>query len=227
MINLKQINVNNTPEAQIQEVSVTQNTSTRGYNANIGDNIYPIAKDGPVDGIKVSDMTNGGYLATANLLSNLKHYVVVIVPEDTTCRVGLYSDGSSSALVETIYYGAINKGINVFEVTNTNAVKYLRVYISSPNEGATIELYVSRDDVIAYNAISSEAFVYSSITKTNGNITSCNIVWPDGISGTMTVNYTDSLITSIVYTRGTNTYRQNFVYNSGEVSSTNIEKVII
>lgn len=57
-------------------------------------------------------------------------------------------------------------------------------------------------------AILSEAYTITSVTRnTSGNVTAASIVYPDGVTGTITVTRnTAGAATSVVYTYGTSTY---------------------
>lgn len=57
-------------------------------------------------------------------------------------------------------------------------------------------------------AILSEAYTVASVTRNaNGNVTAASIVYPDGVTGTMTVTRNSAgAATSVVYTYGTSTY---------------------
>ena len=109
MINLKQINVNNTPEATIQEVSVIQNTSTGHTDISVGGVTTPVASaeeaediERLVKGIKYTGTATGNY---SWLAYGFEYSSGTQIKNNGTTQVNLYETYSTSGLHHTLGAG--------------------------------------------------------------------------------------------------------------------------
>jgi len=141
------------------------------------------------------------YESLLDALTDLKNTYKEYNKRGVTIKVLLSSEGSTPDYM-------------TYQYINTTSSDYF-----------TATSYWKRIDYNLVEEIASESFQYSNLVYSNDLLTQARIRWADKVFGTMSITYSNGVISFIDYTHGNDTYRQSFVYTNGTFTSNSIVKL--